>query len=103
MMLVHFNRVPIIPTVAILCREILVSGLREYLADIKVNLPVSSLGKVKTAVQMIAIILLLLGENGTGVAYTDVIGEALIWAAAMLTLASGYIYCKEGFKYLNRA
>lgn len=103
MMLVHFNRVPIVPTIAILCREILVSGLREYLADIKVNLPVSSLGKVKTAVQMIAIILLLLGESGTGILYADIIGDALIWSAAILTLASGYIYCKEGFKYLNRA
>lgn len=103
MMLVHFNRVPIIPTIAILCREILVSGLREYLADIKIHLPVSNLGKIKTAAQMIAIILLLLGEGGTGIPYTDLIGDTMIWAAAILTLASGYIYCKEGFKYLNGA
>ena len=100
MMLVHFERAPVLPTIAILCREILVSGLREYLADIKVNLPVSNLGKVKTAFQMVAIILLLLGEKGTGFMYAYLVGEIAIWIAALLTLISGYLYCKEGFKHL---
>jgi len=100
MMLVHFDRAPVIPTIAILCREILVSGLREYLADIKISLPVTNFGKIKTGFQMVAIILLLLGEQGTGIQYTDFIGDIAIWIAAILTLISGYIYCKEGFKHL---
>lgn len=100
MMLVHFDKVPIIPTIAILCREILVSGLREFLADIKISLPVNNLGKIKTAFQMIAIIFLLLGEEGTGIKYSNVMGETAIWIAAILTLVSGYAYCKEGFKHL---
>lgn len=100
MMLVHFERAPIIPTILILCREILVSGLREYLSDIKINLPVSNFGKIKTAFQMFAILLLLLGEQGTGIQYTDFIGEISIWIAAVLTLFSGYIYCKECYRHI---
>jgi CDP-diacylglycerol--glycerol-3-phosphate 3-phosphatidyltransferase len=100
MMLVHFDRAPVLPTIAILCREILVSGLREYLSDIAINLPVSNFGKIKTALQMLAIIILLLGEEGTGFKFADIFGDIMIWIAATLTLVSGYAYCKEGFKHL---
>ena len=68
LMLVHFDRAPILPALVILCREILVSGLREFLAEVQVGLPVSRLAKWKTGVQMIAIGFLLAGVGGALVA-----------------------------------
>ena len=68
LMLVHFDRAPILPALVILCREILVSGLREFLAEVQVGLPVSRLAKWKTGVQMIAIGFLLAGSGGALVA-----------------------------------
>ena len=61
LMLVHFDRAPILPSLIILCREILVSGLREFLAEAQVGLPVSRLAKWKTSVQMLAIAFLIAG------------------------------------------
>ncbi|MCL4149514.1 UNVERIFIED_CONTAM: hypothetical protein GTU68_066383, partial [Idotea baltica] len=58
-MLVHFDKVHVIPAVLILCREITVSGLREYLAEFKFSIPVTNLAKVKTGIQMVAIVILL--------------------------------------------
>ena len=63
LMLVHFDRAPILPALVILCREILVSGLREFLAEVQVGLPVSRLAKWKTGVQMVAIGFLLGGHG----------------------------------------
>jgi cardiolipin synthase len=101
MLLVHFHRAPILPALAILCREILISGLREYLAEIRVNVPVGQLAKIKTAVQMIAITLLLLDEKGTGIQNIYYIGAFALWIAALLTLMTGYAYCKEGIKHIE--
>ncbi len=98
MMLIHFNRAPVVPTIAILCREILVSGLREYLAGLKISIPVTGLSKIKTAVQMIAIIILLLGHKVLPVPFIDLIGEFTLWIAAILTLITGYGYWRELFK-----
>lgn len=100
LMLVHFDKVYVFPAIAILCREILVSGLREHLAETKVSIPVSNIAKIKTVIQMIAITVLLLGEECTGIPYTDAIGQFLICIAAILTLATGYVYLKEGLKHL---
>lgn len=91
----------VIAAVAILCREILVSGLREYLAEIRVSLPVSKLGKVKTAVQMTALFLLLLGEKGSGLAITEPLGGIALWIAAILTVISGYAYLKAGLAHIT--
>jgi cardiolipin synthase len=102
MMLVHFDRAPIIPAILIMCREITVSGLREYLAEFKVSIPVSKIAKVKTATQMVAIAILLLGENASGIPWLDSIGIVFIWLAAALTLFTGYAYVKQGFIFLNR-
>ena len=99
MMLVYLHKAPILPTIAILMREILVSGLREHLAEMKVNVPVSKLGKIKTALQMVAIIILTLGEEATGIAGINMVGDITIWLAAILTIISGYQYCREGFKH----
>jgi len=90
----------IIAAVIILCREILVSGLREFLANAKVSIPVSRLAKWKTTVQMIAIAFLLAGNAGDKIVphITD-IGIAGIWFAAILTLYTGYDYLKVGLRH----
>jgi CDP-diacylglycerol--glycerol-3-phosphate 3-phosphatidyltransferase len=103
MMMVSQNMVPVLPAIVILCREILVSGMREYLAEFKANvkLLVNRLGKAKTTAQMIAIIILLLGEDITGIPYTDILGKIAIWIAAALTVITGYAYFREAIKNLN--
>ncbi len=79
----------------ILCREILVSGLREFLAELNVKVRVSNLAKWKTAVQMIAIAMLLAGPAGEKlVPGLTVAGVALLWLAALLTLWTGYGYLR---------
>ncbi len=101
MMLVHFNRAPVIPTILILCREIIVSGLREYLAKFQLSIPVTRLARVKTTIQFCAILLLLLNNREMNIPYIDYIGQASIWIAAVLTLITGYAYCKEGFNKIE--
>jgi cardiolipin synthase len=93
LMLVDQRIAPVIPIVIILCREIFVSGMREYLGSIQKAVPVRFVGKLKTAIQMIAIITLLLGEN-------SVFGECCLWVAAILTLLSGAFYFTEGLKHI---
>jgi CDP-diacylglycerol--glycerol-3-phosphate 3-phosphatidyltransferase len=99
MMLVEFNRVHVLPAILILCREVLVSGLREYLSEFRVSIPVSKLGKVKTTIQMIAITIILLGTEGSGIKYLTELGNIAMWVAAFLTIITGYAYCKEGIRY----
>lgn len=99
-MLIHFDKAPVIPTLLILLREILVSGLRENLSSAKVVIPVSNLAKLKTAVQMIAIVTLIIGHI---LYYPELIlslGRILLWIAAILTIITGYSYCKVGMKHL---
>lgn len=92
----------LVAAVIILCREILVSGLREYLAELKVRVPVSNLAKWKTATQMIAITLLLWGEAGNKLfAGISLLGITLLWASAILTLFTGWEYFKESLNHLN--
>ena len=87
--------------IIILCREILVSGLREYLAELKVSVPVSRLAKWKTALQMVAIGFLLAGPAGEKILpYTVEIGIALLWIAAIITLYTGYDYFRAGMKHV---
>lgn len=94
MLLVNADRAYILPSIAILCREILVSGLREFLAELRISVPVSTLAKYKTATQMIAIFLLLLGGN------MQMPGNWLLGLAALLTLITGYAYLRTGLKHL---
>lgn len=84
--------VVLIPAIVILCREILVSGLREHLAELKVPLPVSRLAKWKTALQMIAIAFLIVGNSGPAAVPVTMIGEIGLWIAAALTLVTGWDY-----------
>lgn len=87
--------------IVILCREILVSGLREYLAELKVSLPVTRLAKWKTTIQMLAIAFLLAGPAGDKVLpYTTQIGIVLLWISAIVTLYTGYDYFRAGLKHV---
>lgn len=87
--------------IIILCREILVSGLREYLASLKVSVPVSRLAKWKTTVQMFAIVFLLAGPAGDKVIpYSTEFGLIMLWLAAILTLWTGWDYFRAGLKHV---
>ena len=91
----------VIAAIIILTREILISGLREFLAKVQVNMPVTSLAKFKTFIQMFAIATLLTGESGNklinfGDYNAHLIGIVLLWMAAFLTLYTGYDYVKKG-------
>lgn len=101
LMLVSTGRVDVLPAVAIVCREILVSGLREFLAELRISVPVSQLAKFKTAAQLVAISLLLIAPALPDGTYAQPIGDALLWAAALLTLVTGYVYLKTGAYHLS--
>ena len=110
-MLASLGRLPdyhIIAGLIILCREIFVSGLREFLAEINCKLPVSALGKLKTTVQFIALMLLILNPEETfeeafeEIIWLEDLGFAMLWAAATLTLISGYDYLRAGLPYIQK-
>jgi cardiolipin synthase len=95
--------------IVILCREILVSGLREYLAALRVSVPVTKLAKWKTTMQLVAIGFLLAGEAGdlaVSAISTEIgpivtqIGLLLLWASAIFTIYTGYDYFRAGIHHL---
>ncbi len=87
--------------IVILCREILVSGLREFLAELKVSVPVSRIAKLKTAMQLVAVGFLVAGPAGELVLPgTTNIGLGLLWAAAILTIYTGWDYLKAGIRHI---
>ena len=88
-----------IPALIILLREIAVSGLREYLAGIKISVPVSKIAKLKTSLQLIALAILILSESGISIIPILFIGKIALWAAGILTLYTAYDYLKSGFKH----
>jgi cardiolipin synthase len=94
----------LVPALIILSREILVSGLREFLAGVRVSVPVSSIAKLKTTIQMIAIGAMILGPivdrwipGSLAFAYT------LLWVAAALTVYTGYSYFRAGLAYARKS
>ena len=94
----------VIAAIIILTREILVSGLREFLAGGKIKLPVSNLAKAKTFLQMFAISALLTGETGNRIVNfqdynAQTIGMILLWLSAFLTLFTGYEYLRKGIDH----
>ncbi|HEY7991118.1 MAG TPA: CDP-alcohol phosphatidyltransferase family protein, partial [Stellaceae bacterium] len=91
----------IFPALVILAREILVSGLREHLAMLNVPVPVSRLAKWKTALQMVAIGVLLIGDAGPAALHLQIVGELLLWLAAALTLITGYDYWRAGMSHIS--
>ena len=88
-----------IPALIILLREIAVSGLREYLARIKINVPVSKIAKLKTSLQLIALAVLILSESEISIIPILFIGKIALWSAGLLTLYTGYDYLKSGLKH----
>ena len=88
-----------IPALIILLREIAVSGLREYLAKIKISVPVSRIAKIKTSMQLIALAFLILSESGLTIIPIIFIGKIALWIAGLLTLYTGYDYLKSGLKH----
>jgi CDP-diacylglycerol--glycerol-3-phosphate 3-phosphatidyltransferase/cardiolipin synthase len=91
----------IIAAIIILTREILVSGLREFLAKGQISMEVTSLAKLKTFLQMLSISILLTGESGNKlINFQDynaqTIGIILLWLSAFLTLYTGYDYLRKG-------
>ena len=94
----------VIAAIIILTREILISGLREFLAKGQINLPVTNLAKLKTFLQMVAIALLLTGETGSKILNfqdynAQTIGIILLWLSAFLTLYTGYEYLRKGIDH----
>lgn len=93
--------VSIVAAIVILCREILVSGLREFLAELRVSVPVTRLAKWKTTVQLIAVGVLLAGPAGDRLMpMTTDIGIVLLWLSAILTLYTGFDYFRAGIGHL---
>ena len=94
----------VIAAIIILTREILISGLREFLARGQIKLPVTNLAKLKTFLQMVAITLLLTGETGNKILNfqdynAQTIGIVLLWLSAFLTLYTGYEYLRKGIDH----
>jgi cardiolipin synthase len=105
MMLAGFERlspVSVLPAVVILCREILVSGLREFLAELRVGVPVTRLAKWKTAFQLGALPILLMGDLAPWGIPAQIMGEVLLWVAAVLTIITGYDYLKSGISHMRQ-
>lgn len=102
-MLVGFNRITgitLIPVVVILCREMLVSGLREYLGAVQVSLPVSELAKWKTTLQMVGIGCLIVGDN-LGFLPLNTVGQTSFWISAVLTTVTGLEYFRASIRHLR--
>ncbi|HZL58856.1 MAG TPA: CDP-diacylglycerol--glycerol-3-phosphate 3-phosphatidyltransferase [Stellaceae bacterium] len=97
----RFSTSAIVPALVILMREILVSGLREHLARLRVSMPVSKLAKWKTLIQMVAIGVLLVGDSGPAIIPVQIIGEVLLWIAAGLTVKTGYDYLHAGLIHIS--
>jgi len=94
----------VIAAIIILTREILISGLREFLAKGSVTMQVTSLSKLKTVIQMVSIAILLTGESGNKIINfqdynAQTIGIILLWLSAFLTLYTGYDYLRKGIDH----
>ncbi|WP_316353275.1 CDP-diacylglycerol--glycerol-3-phosphate 3-phosphatidyltransferase [Candidatus Trichorickettsia mobilis] len=98
-MLVKKGRAGEIPCLLILAREFVVAGLREFLAQVRISVPVSRLAKIKTFVQMFALSILILGSRGSGIECLDTLGQISLWVAALLTVITGFSYLKACSKY----
>ena len=100
----HLSMWGLYPAIVIMMREILVSGLREYLAEVRIGLPVTNLAKWKTGFQMGAVGALIAGDPGAHFVHLDFlhveyVGNAMLWIAAVLTLLTGWDYLIAGLSH----
>ena len=93
--------VHLIAALIILLREIMVSGLREFLGGIQVSVPVSKLAKWKTTMQLVALGALILAGAFPGIGWIKLVGLATLWGAAALTLVTGWDYLRVGLKHMD--
>ena len=103
LMLIAFeriDRITCLAAVVIMCREITVTGLREFLAELHVKVPVSKLAKWKTTMQLIALGILIVGDYGPAFLHTRLLGEIGLWIAAVLTLYTGWDYLQTGLRHM---
>jgi cardiolipin synthase len=91
----------VIAALVILLREIAVSGLREFLAQLSVSVPVSKLAKWKTTFQLISLGAIILGGAMTQFPFIRIVGLVSLWAAAVLTLLTGWDYLRVGLKHMD--
>jgi phosphatidylglycerophosphate synthase len=91
----------VIPALIILMREIIVSGLREFLAGLQISVPVSALAKWKTTFQLVALGALILGGALPNQPWVHMVGVISLWSAAALTLITGYDYLRTGLKHMD--
>ncbi|MBW8785361.1 MAG: CDP-diacylglycerol--glycerol-3-phosphate 3-phosphatidyltransferase, partial [Novosphingobium sp.] len=91
----------VIAALIILLREIAVSGLREFLAELRVSMPVSQLAKWKTTLQLVALGGLILAGALPRYAFTWEVGLVCLWGAALLTLITGWDYLRVGLKHMD--
>ena len=91
----------LIPALVILLREIIVSGLREFLASLQVSIPVSQLAKWKTTFQLVALGALILGAAVPREEWVHLTGLVFLWGAATLTLVTGWDYLRVGLKHMD--
>ena len=106
LLLLVYNRkidgLSVLPAVIILLREVAVSGLREFLADLRVSVPVSKLAKWKTTIQLIALGFLIVGTDNAPVwVPATEIGDLLLWVAGGLTVITGYDYWQASLKHFD--
>ena len=91
----------IIPAIIILLREIAVSGLREFLAELRVSVPVSQLAKWKTTFQLVALGALILAGAVPHLAWVKLVGLTTLWSAAALTAITGWDYLRVGLRHMD--
>ncbi len=95
----HIDGLSVLPAVIILLREVAVSGLREFLAELRVSVPVSKLAKWKTTIQIVALGFLIVGPYAPTFIPATLIGDILLWLAGGLTVITGYDYWRSSLKH----
>jgi len=97
----QLDGIDIVACLIILIREITVSGLREHLAEVQIGVPVSKLAKWKTTIQMLALGFLIVGNAAEDFLPAHDIGRGMIWAAAVLTVITGFDYLRAGLRHMT--
>lgn len=97
----HIQGWTVLAALVILMREILVSGLREFLAELQVSVPVSRLAKWKTTLQLVAIGFLVIGDDAPAVVDARMIGEVGLWIGAGVTIYTGWDYLRAGLRHVS--